>query len=310
MNDIARKPHIDCGAVCKRHPSRRTRRTPPPSCLSGILAIAALLLTATAARSTTLLAIGSDPNTFVPDQLVLADVAAQTVNTLATLGDGSLGFNGGLTFGPGGLLYAIANDSSGAGSLYSLHPDGSQLTLLGSAGGLGSGFFGGLAFDSQNGLFYAAADDNSGNASLFSITGDGVATALGQSIGTGFSGLAYDPANGLLYGIGNDNNGASTLYDFAPGGPVQAVASPGTGFGGLTWDAAGNYFDAISPVSNIAGQVFGISPAGTETGPYLTLGDGFFELAAPPASAPEPATWLVGVGLLLAKTIHGFRRQS
>lgn len=75
-------------------------------------------------RGSTFYAIGPDPNTFVPDQLVSVTLAPQSVCTLATLGGGLFGFNGGLTVGPGGVLYAIANDFTGAGSLYTVQPDG------------------------------------------------------------------------------------------------------------------------------------------------------------------------------------------
>jgi hypothetical protein len=279
----------------------------------GPLLMAALLLSAAAPRaeSATILAIGSDPATFVPNQLTLADVAAQSVTTLATLGGGSLGFNGGLTFGPGGLLYAIANDSAGAGSLYQVQLGGS-LSLIGPAGGLGSGFYGGLTFDAQNGLFYAAVNDSSGNASLYSITAAGLSTPLGQALGTGFSGLALDSANGLFYGIGNDSSGLSTLYEFSTSGPVNTVAPLGFGFGGLTYDAAGNFFWVISPVANSGAQLFQVTATGAESGPLLTLGDGFFELAAPTAAVPEPGTWTAaGSGLsMLAALMRILRRRS
>src|SRR5262249_43879618 len=160
-------------------------------------------LPAVAAEGATLYAIGSDPNTFVPDQFTLADPVARGVTSVATLGDGSLGFNGGLAFGPGGLLYAIANDSFGASSLYQGQGNGA-LSLVGSAGGLGFGFLGGLAFDPLDGLFYAAVNDPAGNSSLYSITAAGLPSALGQTLGTGFSGIAFDSTNGLFYGIGND----------------------------------------------------------------------------------------------------------
>ncbi len=267
------------------------------------------LLPAAAAEGATLYAIGSDPNTFVPDQLTLADTGAQSVTTVATLGDGSLGFNGGLVFGPGGLLYAIANDSSGANSLYQVQSNGA-LSLVGPAGGLGSGFLGGLAFDPLDGLFYAAVNDSSGNSSLYSITGAGMPTALGQTLGTGFSGIAFDSANGLFYGIGNDNTGLSTLYQFSTAGPVTPVSPLGFAFGGLTYDSAADSLWAISPVANSGAQLFQITSAGSLSAPLLTLGDGFFELAAPTASAPEPGnTIAIAVGLLMLAGLMKFSRR-
>lgn len=260
--------------------------------------VAATLFCNVATATTSFYTISGDPSNFyVPDQFSSVDLNASSVTTVATLGDGSLGFNGGLVLGPGGSLYAIANDSTGAGSLYSIQPDGAA-TLIGTAGGLGDGFFGGLAYDSANALFYAAVLDSLGNTSLYSITSGGVATALGQDLGTGFSGLAYDSANGLFYGIGNDNTGFSTLYDFSLGGTVNTVGGLGYGFGALTYDPLENVLWAIDPVNNAGSQLFQITTAGTESSAYMTLGDGFVELAA---NTPEPSPALeIPAGLALA----------
>jgi hypothetical protein len=253
------------------------------------------------AGAATFFAISADLNTFVPNQLSSVTSAPQAVVPAATLGDGSLGFNGGLTTGPGGALYGIANDSTGAGSLYSIQSDGT-LSLVGAAGGLGFGFLGGLAFNPGNSTFYAAVNDTLGNTTLNSITTGGSPTALGVSLGTGFSGLAFDTANSLFYGIGNDNTGFSTLFSFTEAGPVNTVGGLGFGFGALTYDAAGDVLWAIGPVNNSGSQLFQVSPAGALSAPFFTLGDGFVELAvtqAPAVGSPEPGvTAMTGAGLI------------
>ncbi len=61
------------------------------------------------AHATSFFPISADPNnSFVPDRLSSVTYSPGSVTTIATLGDGSLGFNGGLTSGAGGTLYAIA----------------------------------------------------------------------------------------------------------------------------------------------------------------------------------------------------------
>src|ERR1700744_5668736 len=66
--------------------------------------------------------ISVDPNTFyAPDILSSVDSGTQTVNNIAAMGGGNLGFNGGLTVA-GGTLYSIANDSQGNSSFYNIHP--------------------------------------------------------------------------------------------------------------------------------------------------------------------------------------------
>lgn len=247
-------------------------------------------------------AISGDPNNFfVPDLFSSLTELPGSVTTIGTLGDGSLGFNGGLTTGPGGVLYAIANDSLGASSLYSVQTN-ATVSLVGAAGGLGFGLLGGLAWDSSNSTFYAAVNDSMGNTTLASITTGGVSASTGLALGTGFSGLAYDSADGLFYGIGNDNTGFSTLYSFALGGPVNTIAGLGFGFGALTYDASNNLFWAIGPVNNAGSQLFQVTAGGTVSSPFYTLGDGFAELAVGSVSAvPEPnkAAFLLA-GLILA----------
>jgi hypothetical protein len=256
---------------------------------------------ASSLHGTVFASISGDPsNGFVPDLFSSLTDSSGSLVTIGPLGGGSLGFNGGLTAGPGGLVYSVANDSSGNSSFYSVQLNGNT-SLIGSAGGLGAGFLGGLAYDSSNSTFYAAVLDGLGNSSLYSITGGGAAAATGLALGTGYSGLTYDSANGLFYGIGNDGTGFSTLYSFALGGPVNTVGGLGFGFGALTYDPVGNLLWAIDPVNNSSSQLFSLTTAGVVSAPYYTIGDGFAELAVAPAPTPEPGTLLyVGAGWVLA----------
>jgi len=263
-----------------------------------LLAMAGLACTIHAGA---LVSISGDPaNFFVPDQLATVDPLAQTVAGFVTLGDGSLGFNGGLATGPAGMLYGIANDSTGAGSLVTIQPDGT-LSVIGAQDGLGFGFTGGLAWDPVDNTFLAVANDGSGNAFLYNIsTGGAVSPGFQVGTNTSFDGLTYDTANQTLYGIGNDSGGNSTLYNIIPAGSmVTPMTSLGTGFGGITYDASLDAFWVISPVNNASSQLFQISNTGVLSSPVFTLGDGFVELAVassatspgPGPSAPEPGTF-------------------
>jgi hypothetical protein len=268
-----------------------------PALVLGALFLAAV---SPAHASITAYVISGDPNnSFVPDQLSSLDFSNQVVTNIATLGDGSLGFNGGFTTGPSGVLYAIANDFSGASSLYSVQRNGT-IALIGAQGGLGLGFLGGLTWDPAKSNFYAAALDPFGNTTLYSITTGGTATALVQTLPAGFSGVAYDSANSLFYGIATDNTGLSTLYDFSPGSSSTSLATLGFGFGALSYDSINNVLWAVSPVNNAGSQLYRISPAGVESGPLMTLGDGYVEFAS---AVPEPASWIeltLGLTALLA----------
>lgn len=259
---------------------------------------------------TLLYSIGADPNTGDPDVLSTVDTGAQTVANIAAMGGGDLGFTGGLTVA-GGKLYGIANDSSDNGSFYNIQPDGS-LSLIGSAGGLGGLFLGGLTYDTQNSTFYAAVWDSEGNTTLDSISQTGQATALGDSLGTGFSGLAFDSANDLFYGIANDSTGFSTLVDFALNGPVNDVGALGYGFDALTYDATNNLFWVLAQADDGSSTLHQVTALGQESDGIFTLGYGFDELAVEaPSGAPEPATDLeLGAGLfLLALFLKRNRRE-
>lgn len=243
-------------------------------------------------RADTLWSISGDPNNgFVPDVLSSVNSGAQTVTNIAAMGGGDLGFNGGLTVGPGGTLYAIANDFLGTSSFYSIQANGA-ISLIGSAGGLGQGFLGGLTYDTQNSTFYAAVLDSAGNTSLDSISQTGQATLVDPSLGTGFSGLAFDSANDLFYGIANDDTGFSTLVDFSLNGPVNDIGALGYGFGALTYDQTNNVFWALAPVNNAGSTLHQLTALAQESNGIFTLGDGFAELAvqAQAATVPEPAT--------------------
>jgi hypothetical protein len=93
-------------------------------------------------------------------------------------------------------------DTSGAGSATPLFA-------------LGTGFTGGLAFDSANGLLYAIANDNGGKSTLDSITLGGTVTPLALTLGQGFTGgLAYSSGSGRFYAVSSDSFGNSSLSDF------------------------------------------------------------------------------------------------
>ncbi len=282
--------------------------------------VLSLLVVSAAMYAGALVSISGDPaNSFVPDQLATIDPIGQTVSGFVTLGDGSLGFNGGLATGPGGVLYGIANDSSGLGSLVTIQSNGA-LSVVGASGGLGSGFTGGLAWDPVDNTFLGVANDGSGNATLYDISTGGIVSP-GFNVGTNFSGLTYDTSNNTLYGIGNDSGGNSTLYNIVPAGStVTPVASLGTGFGGIAYDSANDLFWVISPVSNASSQLFQISNSGVLSSPIFTLGDGFVELAtasaatspgSPGSSAPEPST-LVGMisGLSAIAVISRMKKRG
>lgn len=279
------------------------------------------LLASQFALADTLYTISADPNAgFVPQALDSIDTTGKSVSSPFTLGNGTLGFTGGLAYrGNNNTFYVISQDNSGNSVFNSFTlaggPPVSPLFTL------GQGFTGGLTFDTANGFFYAVNNDSVGNSSLYRIdtSGGGSATPL-FALGTGFTGgLAFDSANGLLYGISNDSGGNSTLDSISLGGVVTPLAlSLGQGFtGGLAYGPGSGLFYAISSdslgnsslsdftlASSSPTSLFGVS-VGTNNA-ALTLGP-----AGPAPVVPEPSTMLlVGSGLVGAAYLLKFRNRA
>ena len=222
------------------------------------------------------------------------------------LGDGSLGFTGGLAYNPAtSLFYTIASDGLGASSLYSFDLTGSLALQF----DLGTGFFGGLALNSGDGYLYAAQNDFEGTSSIYRLDVTGQTSTYLFSMRQGLTGgLTYNSADGNLYGIVNDPLGNSSLMQITIGTGAYAAMSPplGTGFlGGVAYDAATNGFFAINMdmfgASTLNSIVTG-DPGSVTPGPFLGYGYAAAGLTyGPDASIPEPATCLLtaaGLGLL------------
>ncbi len=268
--------------------------------LTRLVAITALAL-APAWASAELLTIGpDDPNSFFPVPRALTQLptsAPVSATPVATLGDGSIGFNGGLAYDGSGL-YAIGNDWSGASTLYSMTTTGASLT---SVGALGSGFYGGLAH--RSGALYAIGSDGFGASTLYQVTG-GSATAVGSGVGFGFyGGLTYNADDDLLYAIAGDSSSVQrALYkvDVTSGAPTFLfnLGDGSIGFdGGLAYDDSADLFYAIGSDSfaNSGLYSFTLAGNGAVTAIGSSFGQGFVNrsLAMLPGDVtpvPEPPT--------------------
>ena len=261
------------------------------------------LALAMSANASFIYVIGPDQN-FVPNQLYLC--SADCSNSLGLLGDGvTYGFNGGLAQNGFGLnLYAIANDPSGASSLFTMSLSGMN-SLVGAPGSLGSGFTGGLAYDGAN--FFALASDGTGSFGVYQVNVvTGTASPLGVTVGTGFHGFTFNLLDGMFYGIASDDTGESFLYRWHLSGGTLTnftqVAGLGPGFGGLSYDIGRNSLWTIGNVSNAVSVLSEYSLTGAPLS-STALGDGYSEVAAVlPAieghESPEPATAVLTVAAL------------
>lgn len=273
------------------------------------------------AASAALVSVGPDAS-LQPRTLTQLSTTAPVVATpLANLGNGSIGFNGGLAYNTGdAMLYAIGNDSLGRSTLYRMSTGGAGLTPVGS--GLGQGFYGGLAYDSSSGGLFAIASDFTGLSTLYAVDASGAATAVGGALGYGFyGGMTFDPTNGLLYAIAGDALGVPrALWSVDPVTGVANMAldlgDGSVGFnGGLAFDSVADLFYAIGNDRAGGSSLFSFTLAGNDLTPIGgSFGQGFINagLALAPAAggggggqAPEPPT----LALVLLAAWIGFQAR-
>ncbi len=256
-----------------------------------------------------------------PDSLNFMDPAsaASVAAVLTPVGDGSIGFNGGLV-SYSNLLYAIGNDSNGVATLYSMQTNGQGLTAVSSAFN-NTGSAAGIVF--QNGLaetggtFYAigAGPSSEGLYQIQSGTATQVAS-LNTFNGT-YAGLAWDSSLDGFYGIIAGASGAQNgdlLVSFGLTGAVTVVANlnsldssqAGTHLGGIA-DAGGGILYAIyTNPSTFTGELEQINLNGSpsasalyDSGIPLAQNAGM-GIIMPATGAPEPsAAFGLGGALVL-----------
>ena len=277
----------------------------------------ALLSAGAAGAAPLLYSIGPDSALWGPSGFYSVSTTP-TATWLANLGDGSLGFNGGLAYHAGeGRFYAVSNDSFGYSGLVSFTSTGGSFST---GPALADHFTGGLAYNSSNGSLYGIANDSAGLSTLYQIGLSGTLTLVG-SLGTGFSGgLTYNPATGLLYAFSAD--GAGVQREFQAIDPLTGTVSflfeLGDGSvsfnGGVAYGAAGGAFYVIS--NSAAGselQTLDLTGALTNLG---ALGNGFWNAGlalgvdgSGGTTVPEPAMWqLVAAGLLAVRLLRPGKR--
>jgi hypothetical protein len=239
---------------------------------------------------------------------------SNTVNSLFNLGDGSAGFNGGLTYDSAdSSFYAIANDGAGNSTLnaFTLGGAGTLSQVL----SLGSGFTSGLTYDPADGKFYAILHDGaSGHSFLDRISVQGLSVTSILDLGLGFDGLfagglTFDTQNGLLYVLSVDNNGVSRVFSSINTGnnTVTALFSLGDGSvafnGGLVFNPCNGLFYAISNDDQGNSTLNSFNLGGGALS-LLALGQGFNNvgLTLVQSAVPEPSSVILVAASLIALT--------
>lgn len=232
-----------------------------------------------------------------PRQLVSIDASGGGPLSVATLGDGSLAFNGGLVYrSDTGRFYAVANDGTFTSStLYSFGLDG-NLTVEKI---LGDNFFGGLAWDGS--VFYVFGGDVSDQTLYAYDPGADTVAPIG-STGAGIvGGLAWDGIGGVLYGISLAPFGDSYLNQIDPStGQATPLFLLGSGFLGGIAVHGSDLYSIADPGSS---HLYRFGPGGPAV-QLQNLGEGFYSAglvigASGPSAVPEPsASLLIGSGLI------------
>lgn len=292
-----------------------------------LLALAAAFSGARCARAGALLyTIGADP-LGAPTSLnsMNGSSSSSVTNVQTPLGDGSIGFNGGLVYS-GGLIYGIGNDNNNDATLYSFDTSGQNLTVQSfqfNTTGAATGFVFENGLAAIGNTLYAIGADSNGEE-LFQI-GNGSATLVRglATLGGTYSGLVYDPSSGEFYALIDNASGAYSgdyLVEFGLSGGTSLVASLtsldhaaiGTHLDGLADAGGGVLYDIYMNPSTFTGQLEQITVGGSVT--TNTLYDTQIPLAqdagiALVSEAPEPAScFLTGGALALAGLF--LRRQG
>ena len=275
--------------------------------------LSGVFFTVAAQAAPILYTIGAS-QTGVPNQLVRIDVASTAVTTLATLGNGSQSFAGGLVGGTNDFFGAFMNGGGGQTVFVFTTSTGVTLPFAVfpefSPGGLT------MQVSPQN--FFWTSNDSNGNSTLVtSIPG------MGGPIGTGFTGgLAYRETNSTLYAIRNDSNGNSTLHYFNTNTSqmVQLGINLGSGFlGGLVWDPASDLFYALGSDANANATLYRFAAGDATPTALFGIGQGYlyaalsvgaiFEPTPSGGGVPEPSTYLLCGAAIVAITLVNRRSR-
>lgn len=188
-----------------------------------------------------------------------------------------------------GVIYGTtqAGGTSGAGTVFSVAPDGTESVLYSFTGGSDGGTpVGGLLKDSAGNLYSTTYFGGAGGAgTVFKLAPGGAETVLysftgGNDGGYPPAGLIKDKA-GDFYGTtqGGGTGSAGTVFELAPNGTETVLYSFTGGsdgnapFAGVIRDRAGNlYGTTYGGGSTGNGTVFKLAPDGTETVLYSFTG--------------------------------------
>lgn len=238
---------------------------------------------------------------------VFASVGPGTSTPLATLGDGSMAFNGGLVYSSAASrFFAIGNDGAGGSSLVSFTAAAPGSFTLNQPLAMG-GFTGGLAIHGNS--LYAVSTDFNGTSSLYSMDlNGGSLSLLGTLRGALYAGLAFDADDGLLYGIAGDTWGVGrsvrriSLSGGVSDSELFQLGDGSVAFnGGLAYDDQADLFHVIANDAMAASTLmsFDLTGAASLTALGGSLGAGYLNagLAIGPAgggggggsTVPEPA---------------------
>lgn len=175
-----------------------------------------------------------------------------------------------------GTLYGAAGGggAGGRGVVFSVQPDGSQMTVLHHfSGDAAGGIPRGIALGNDGRIYGAAAiGGDTGEGTVFSLARDGsdykVLHAFNSSAGDGSnpqSAPVLLPSDGSLYGITNNggSGGYGTVYKVTPGGQFTTV---------LSFDDASNgAFPTAALIVGANGSLYGSTPYGGPSRQYGTL---------------------------------------
>lgn len=262
----------------------------------------------------------------VPRQLTFINTDTQAAHSPFSLGDGSIGFTGGLVFLPAvQKFWTICDNGAGSSFLASFDLSG-PASLTPSPVTLAPGVWRGLTYASDTDRLYALYSSGAGPFEVKEIKPSAnTVTSLFSWPDAGFGGMTW-VAPGQLTALFTNALGQFQLHaiDLGSGSVTPFGASFNiTMNGGLAWDStsgAGYFAIGSDPLGN--SSLYAITADGSGYGSQFGIGGGHFygaltQVGNPltggdsPSEVPEPSAALLALpGLILIYAARRLNRNS
>ena len=261
----------------------------------------------------------------VPREVNMLSTGADLEADLFDLGDGSLGFSGGLTYRhTDNLFYSIANDGFGNNTLVSFSVNGSG-TFSPHSDFLADGFYYGLTYNPSSDVFYALYTQFLGYVTFVEINADSETVTpifdYAPASPFGLGGMTWGPTG--MQGLFTNSQFQFQIFDIDLAG--QQLSAVGQGYagylvGGFYYDPVSAAYYAIQTDDQANGTLVTLDPTLGAVNQQFAIGQGYYYTNLTgwdtnpgngTGAVPEPGSWvLISTGAALLAVSKWVRLRS